>query len=97
MAVFNPHASGKFLLGVECDGATYHSAPSARDRDRLRQLVLEGLGWNIHRIWSTDWWFNREIPLKALLVRLDELEGQARLDKQKIKDSDAQTEAHVAA
>ncbi|WP_409422960.1 DUF4011 domain-containing protein [Pseudaeromonas sp. ZJS20] len=80
MAVVNPHAPGKFLLGVECDGATYHSAPSARDRDRLRQMVLEGLGWNIHRIWSTDWWFNRELPLKALLARLDELEEQARLD-----------------
>lgn len=78
LAVVNPHAPGKFLLGVECDGATYHSAPSARDRDRLRQLVLEGLGWNIHRIWSTDWWFNREIPLKALLNRLGELEQAAR-------------------
>jgi hypothetical protein len=42
-------------LGVECDGAAYHSARSARDRDRLRQEVLEGLGWRLHRIWSTDW------------------------------------------
>lgn len=78
IAVINPHAPGKFLLGVECDGATYHSAPSARDRDRLRQLVLEGLGWNIHRIWSTDWWFNRQIPLQALLTRLENLEVEAR-------------------
>lgn len=46
---------GRYLLGIECDGATYHSAQSARDRDRLRQQVLEGLGWRIHRIWSTDW------------------------------------------
>ena len=84
LAVVNPHAPGKFLLGVECDGATYHSAPSARDRDRLRQMVLEGLGWNIHRIWSTDWWFNREIPLKALLARLDELEEQARFEAQPV-------------
>jgi len=82
MAVVNPHAQGKFLLGIECDGATYHSAPSARDRDRLRQLILEGLGWNIHRIWSTDWWFNLEIPLKALLTRLDELEAKARGEAQ---------------
>ncbi|HEX5484445.1 MAG TPA: DUF4011 domain-containing protein [Limnobacter sp.] len=80
MAVVNPHAEGSFLLGIECDGATYHSAPSARDRDRLRQLILEGLGWNIHRIWSTDWWFNREIPLKALMKRLDGLEKEARED-----------------
>jgi very-short-patch-repair endonuclease len=47
-----PHG---FVLGVECDGASYHSAKSARDRDRLRQEVLERLGWRIHRIWSTDW------------------------------------------
>jgi len=45
----------RFDLGIECDGATYHSAPAARDRDWLRQEVLEGLGWRIHRIWSTDW------------------------------------------
>jgi transcription elongation GreA/GreB family factor len=47
-----------FVLGVECDGATYHSAKSARDRDRLRQEILEGLGWKLHRIWSTDWFNN---------------------------------------
>ena len=47
-----PHG---FIMGVECDGASYHSSKSARDRDRLRQEVLEGLGWHFHRIWSTDW------------------------------------------
>ncbi len=79
MAVVNPHAPGKFLLGIECDGATYHSAPTARDRDRLRQLVLEGLGWNIHRVWSTDWWFNREIPLNNLLKKLEKLEKETQI------------------
>jgi len=44
-----------FDLGIECDGATYHSSPSARDRDWQRQHVLEGLGWTIHRIWSRSW------------------------------------------
>ncbi len=47
-----------YLMGVECDGASWHSSRSARDRDRLRQEVLEGLGWNLHRIWSTDWFDN---------------------------------------
>ncbi|MCY4600495.1 MAG: DUF3320 domain-containing protein [Acidobacteria bacterium] len=55
LAVVDPRQSGRYLLGIECDGASYHSARSARDRDRLRQQVLEGLGWTIHRIWSTDW------------------------------------------
>ena len=59
LGVKDSERPGRYLLGIECDGATYHSAQSARDRDRLRQQVLEGLGWRIHRIWSTDW-FKRE-------------------------------------
>ena len=55
LAVRDPSRPGRYVLGIECDGASYHSARSARDRDRLRQQVLEGLGWVIHRIWSTDW------------------------------------------
>jgi very-short-patch-repair endonuclease len=55
MAVVDPKHPGRYLLAIECDGATYHSAKSARDRDRLRQGVLESLGWTVHRIWSTDW------------------------------------------
>jgi len=55
MAVKHPTLSGVYILGVECDGATYHSARTARERDRLRQDVLENMGWKIHRIWSTDW------------------------------------------
>jgi very-short-patch-repair endonuclease len=80
LGVVNPHARGRYLLGVECDGATYHSAASARDRDRLRQMILEGLGWKIHRIWSTDWWINPEIPMQKLLDRLSQLEMQAAID-----------------
>ena len=55
LTVVDPRRPGRYLLGIECDGAAYHSARSARDRDRLRQQVLKGLGWTIHRIWSTDW------------------------------------------
>ncbi|GAB5514333.1 DUF4011 domain-containing protein [Rhodopirellula baltica] len=49
-----------FLLGIECDGATYHSARSARDRDRLREEIIRSRGWEIHRIWSTDWFLNQK-------------------------------------
>jgi len=55
LALVDPSNPGRFVLGVECDGATYHNAATARDRDRLRQEVLEWLGWRIVRIWSTDW------------------------------------------
>lgn len=58
LGVVDPDALGAFLAGIECDGATYHHGATARDRDRLRQVVLEGLGWRILRIWSTDWWTN---------------------------------------
>lgn len=55
MAVKHPSLDGKYVLGIECDGATYHSARTARERDRLRQDILENMGWKIYRIWSTDW------------------------------------------
>ena len=66
LAVVDPSRPGRYLLGIECDGATYHSARSARDRDRLRQEVLEGLGWTIHRIWSTDWFRNHEREMERV-------------------------------
>jgi len=55
LAVVDPDQPGRYVLGIECDGAMYHAARSARDRDRLRQEVLEAMGWRLHRIWSTDW------------------------------------------
>lgn len=60
LAVKDPERPGRYILAIECDGASYHSSKSARDRDRLRQGVLEGLGWQFHRIWSTDWFRNRQ-------------------------------------
>lgn len=75
LAVRNPDHSGQFLLGIECDGATYHSAKSSRDRDRLRQQILEGLGWKIHRIWSTDWFKNSEEQIKIIVEKLDQLKA----------------------
>jgi len=55
IAIKHPTLSGRYVLGIECDGATYHSARTARERDRLRQDVLERMGWKIYRVWSTDW------------------------------------------
>lgn len=77
LAVRNPDKPGEFLMGIECDGATYHSAKSARDRDRLRQEVLENLGWQIRRIWSTDWFRNADAQLQPLLVELGRMRTQS--------------------
>lgn len=64
--------SGRYVLGIECDGASYHSAATARDRDKLRQLVLENLGWKLYRIWSTEWWRDRKHAEEKLLQRIRE-------------------------
>lgn len=73
LAVVNPDRAGAYLAGVECDGAQYHSSATARDRDKIRQAVLEGLGWNILRIWSTDWFRNPLAVTDRLNDRLEEL------------------------
>lgn len=85
LAVRDPEAPGRFLLAVECDGASYHSSAIARDRDRLRQSVLEGLGWRFHRIWSTEWFRNAAAETERLKEALEaasrhqkDLEAQAR-------------------
>ena len=68
LAVVDREKPGRFLLGIECDGAQYHASRSARDRDRLRQNVLEAHGWVLHRVWSTDW-FLRPIEETEKVVR----------------------------
>lgn len=76
LAIADENAPGRYLLGIECDGASYHDARSARDRDRLRQAVLEDHGWTIHRIWSADW-FQRP---KAELARVVDAIERAKAD-----------------
>jgi very-short-patch-repair endonuclease len=71
LAVVDSRAPGRYLLGIECDGATYHSSATARDRDRLRQEVLEQLGWRICRIWSTDWLRDRAGQVRRVLAALE--------------------------
>lgn len=71
---------GKFLCGIECDGVAYHESETARDRDRLRQQVLEARGWTIHRIWSTDWFKDRSGQIKRILGLIDADRTRARVE-----------------
>lgn len=71
VGVRHPDRPGRYILAVECDGATYHSAVWARERDRLRQDVLEHLGWRFHRIWSTDWFYQRAAEIARLRTALN--------------------------
>lgn len=66
IGVRDPDAPGRFLVGIECDGVAYHSSETARDRDRLRQQVLEARGWTIVRLWSTDWFKDRAGQMERL-------------------------------
>ena len=72
LAVIDPDKPGRYLLGVECDGANYHRSRSARDRDRLRQAVLEDRGWIIHRVWSTDWFQRSDEEVRKVLAAIEE-------------------------
>jgi very-short-patch-repair endonuclease len=81
LGIADPEKPGRYVLGIECDGAPYHEARSARERDRLRQAVLEDHGWIIHRIWSTDW-FQRpneqlERAVAAIEAAKSELDSRA--------------------
>ncbi|MFM1723907.1 DUF3320 domain-containing protein [Rhodococcus sp. PAM 2766] len=72
MAVRHPDKPGSYAIGIECDGAAYHSSRTARDRDRLREAVLRNLGWEIHRIWGLSWWREREVQEKRLRAAIEE-------------------------
>ncbi|MEM2614909.1 MAG: DUF3320 domain-containing protein [Nitrososphaerota archaeon] len=73
IAVRDPRDVNRYLAAVECDGATYHSTPDARDRDILREEILRALGWRILRVWSTDWFWRREKTIASLKQSLEEL------------------------
>lgn len=84
LAVVHPDAQGVYLCGIECDGATYHRSATARDRDKLREQVLRGLGWDILRVWSTDWWIDAASTLDKLDAKL-----RALLETSRVKRAEA--------
>lgn len=76
LAVRDPNAAGRYIVGIECDGASYHSARTARDRDRIRQSVLESLGWKIIRVWSTDWIRDPVRATERLVDAIEQVRGK---------------------
>lgn len=93
MAVRNPSRPGEFLAAIECDGATYHSGFSVRDRDRIRQEILESLGWRgkIHRIWSTDWFYNPRRETERLRQFLEQRRQDSLAAQQRQTTSTTET------
>lgn len=71
-ALRHPDFPGRHVLAIESDGAAYHSGHTARERDRLRQELLERRGWTFHRIWSTDWFNNADREVKRVVAAYEE-------------------------
>lgn len=88
LAIVDDANPGKCIIGIECDGAHYHSSATARDRDRLRQQVLEDLSWNIYRIWSTDWFKNQRREFEKLVDAIEKAKrGEFLKKKLKIEEN----------
>ena len=89
MVAEHPKKLGRFVLAIECDGASYHSSYTARDRDRLRQQQLENLGWRFHRIWSTDWFMRKEEEVtRAVQAFHSAVEYADKLDNGEVHNGD---------
>lgn len=91
--VLDNEMPGKFVCGIECDGVAYHSSATARDRDRLRQQVLEERGWEIHRIWSTDWFKDRQGQVERLLQLIKQSRENARQKSEQERENRAMIES----
>ncbi|WP_405288547.1 DUF3320 domain-containing protein, partial [Methanobrevibacter sp.] len=91
LAIKDPDNPGKYILGIQCDGHNYASSKVARDRDRLREQVLKGLGWNIYHIWSTDWYRNRDLARAKLLENIESTIVNTKVNDLKKKINDVES------
>ena len=87
IAVINPYNPEAYLLGIMLDGESYRQSTNTRDREVAQISVLNGLGWELHRIWTMDWWDNRDKELMKLMQLLSEKKEAARRAYQQ-QDSD---------
>ena len=71
VAVVDPSDKGRYLLGIVCDGDSYYGAETARDREVCQPDILRGLGWNIVKVWTVDWWEDKETVLKKIVGALE--------------------------
>ncbi len=85
LAIIDEENPGKYVLGIECDGRNYASSKVARDRDRLREQVLTGLGWNIYHLWSTDWYRNSDLAQSKLIDYIESTKINSKISEIKLK------------
>jgi hypothetical protein len=94
LAVKRPNSSD-YALAIECDGRSYRSSKTARDRDRLRQDILERMGWKFYRVWSTDWFRNKRMEQERLLKAVKEAFKTTPKKPEKTQDADLSFERTV--
>jgi very-short-patch-repair endonuclease len=94
--ILDEDAPGRFLCGIECDGVAYHASETTRDRDRLRQQVLEARGWTIHRVWSTDWFKDRAGQIERLTSLIEQSRVRAREEAAAEREARARAAADAA-
>lgn len=82
LAVVHPDDSQKYILGIECDGAMYHSSASAKERDVYRQSFLESKGWKITRIWSRNWWKNPSAEIERIDRMIQQMVKEENIKKE---------------
>ncbi len=83
LAIVDDENPGKYILGITTDGKMYASSKVARDRDRLREQVLTGLGWKLYHLWSTDWYRNRDLGRKKLLEFVEKSIRESREEERR--------------
>ena len=88
IAVVNPYDEDEYILGIMMDGNTYKRSSNTKDREIAQVGVLKGLGWNLHRMWTMDWWDNRDKELSTLLSILEEKKEEARVAAEDAKPKD---------
>ena len=97
LAVVDPEQPGRYLMGIETDGETYHNSRSSRDRDRLREQVLNGLGWQIHHIWSTNWFNHPDRELRRATEAIESAKNSKATSRERVAErSEVQRESVVA-
>jgi len=97
LGVRDPEMPGRWICGIECDGVAYHASETARDRDRLRQQVLEGRGWTIVRVWSTDWFKDRAGQIDRLVAAIEQAKRNAAEEREQAAEARTRAAAEQAA
>ena len=82
LAITHPNDASRYILGIECDGAMYHSSANAKERDVYRQKYLESRGWTIERIWSRNWWKNPSAEIERIDQKVKDIMKSEKIREQ---------------